>query len=311
MPVRNAAPFLKESMESIQNQTFTDWELLIINDHSTDKSEQIIADFARLDRRIQLLQNQGKGIIPALQTAFSQTKGLWITRMDADDCMPTNRLSIMLKKAEESPPLSVTTGLVAYFSSSEISPGYRTYEAWLNTINLSGTQWLNIYRECVIASPNWLISKKILLEMGGFSSLQYPEDYHLVLKWYQLGLHIQVVPEVTLHWREHPLRTSRLSDLYGQAAFFDLKIEAFLSHDWNHKELIVWGKNEKTRFTEKVLREHHVQHRVFELSEYEQTELYPEFQLLIGVYPEPKQRTEIIQYLEAIGRKEGQNFWFL
>ncbi len=311
MPVRNAAPFLKECLASIQNQTFTDWELLVVNDHSTDGSEVILTEYCIKDHRIKLLENTGIGIIPALETAFRHATGTLISRMDADDLMPPLRLEKMVGLGETVNKDSIITGLVKYIADSPVSPGYQAYEHWLNSINLAGDQWRNIYRECVIASPNWLIAKEVLERMGGFQSLRYPEDYHLVLKWYQLGLQVHTVPEVTLLWREHPNRTSRTSDHYNQKAFFDIKIREFITHDWNNEMLLLWGNNVKTKLTIQVLKENGVPYQIIESADYTVTVNFPKSQLLITVFPEESQRKEMISYLHTIDREEGGNFWFL
>lgn len=314
MPVRNAAPFLRDCIASIQNQSFTDWELIAVNDHSTDSSEALLTEFCLQDHRIKLLKNTGTGIIPALETAFQQATGEWVSRMDADDLMPPLRLEKMVKLLsciETHEENTVVTGLVSYFSNSPVSPGYQTYEQWLNSVNLGDEQWKNIYRECVIASPNWLIAKKILDKMGGFRSLRYPEDYHLVINWYQMGLTIRTVPEVTLLWREHPYRTSRTSDHYNQKAFFDLKIREFIAHDWNKEELLLWGNNVKTKLTIGVLKENGIPYRIIESADYQRTTHFPKAQLLITVFPEDEQRMTMVRYLRSIGREEGVDFWFV
>ncbi|WP_332911440.1 glycosyltransferase family 2 protein [Algoriphagus boritolerans] len=147
------------------------------------------------------------------------------------------------------------TGLVRYFSDQPVTDGYQAYERWINQINLSGVQFENIYRECVIASPNWMTRREVLDSIGGFAELRYPEDYDLVFRWYAYGVDFVVVPEVTLLWREHPKRTSRNSKNYSQSAFFDLKIGAFLRLDFRGDQLIIWGKNKKSRLISRILRE--------------------------------------------------------
>ena len=73
LPFKNAEPWLKETIESILQQTFTNWELICINDHSTDIGAKIIRDFK--DSRIQVIQNDGIGIIAALQWGLKSSQG--------------------------------------------------------------------------------------------------------------------------------------------------------------------------------------------------------------------------------------------
>jgi len=85
MPVFDAGSWLTNCLESIINQTEMDWELIAIDDFSTDNSFDILQQYSLKNDRIQIYKNQSKGIIPALQLAFQQSSGTYITRMDADD----------------------------------------------------------------------------------------------------------------------------------------------------------------------------------------------------------------------------------
>src|SRR5690606_41255660 len=80
-PFKNTTEFLAECLESIQNQTYSHWELLIIDDSSTDKSYQLVTDFAEQDKRIKLFKNPGEGILPALQFDIKIRSDTYITHM--------------------------------------------------------------------------------------------------------------------------------------------------------------------------------------------------------------------------------------
>ena len=95
MPVYNAQDFLIETIDSILNQSNSNWELLAVDDFSTDNSFQILQSFERKDSRIKAFKNAEKGIIPALQLAYIQSNGVLISRMDADDLMPIDKLKYL------------------------------------------------------------------------------------------------------------------------------------------------------------------------------------------------------------------------
>ncbi|MFT4834851.1 MAG: glycosyltransferase involved in cell wall biosynthesis [Marinoscillum sp.] len=311
MPVKNASLYLEACLDSIQNQTCNDWELIAIDDHSDDSSKEIIERRIERDSRIRCFKNDEVGIISALQMAISKTNGTYITRMDADDMMPKNRLELMLERIKEVPPKSVVTGLVKYVASEPISEGYLKYEHWLNNVNLTGTQWQNVYRECVIASPNWMIRKTELVEIGAFDDLSYPEDYDLVLRWYQNGFHINVIPEVTLNWREHPKRTSRTSANYDQNSFFKLKIESFIKHDLNEGELVIWGKNVKGKLAAEIFNRHHIPFHWHDLKDYKSIQEIHNAKLLVAVYPPKQELAKIEKYLSETNLEQGRDWWFL
>lgn len=92
LPVYNAAPFLKEAIDSIVNQIYTDWELIIINDGSTDSSEEIILDYT--DTRFRYYKNDANiGLIATLNKAIALSSGEYIARMDADDISLPDRFT--------------------------------------------------------------------------------------------------------------------------------------------------------------------------------------------------------------------------
>ena len=92
MPVYNAAHWLEACLESIINQTHTNFEVIAVDDFSTDNSLEILKKCSQQDDRIHYYQNSDKGIIPALQLALSKSTAELITRMDADDIMPPQKL---------------------------------------------------------------------------------------------------------------------------------------------------------------------------------------------------------------------------
>ena len=311
IPFKDAADWLEECLDSILDQTFADFEVIGIDDHSTDQSREIFEHYIKKDARFFLFQNPGNGIIPALEFAFSRSKGKMITRMDADDTMPERRLELMNNRLKRCDLRTVVTGKVLYFSEHEVSPGYLDYQSWLNDVNMHGDQYANIYRECVIASPNWLTYRENIELVGGFGSLSYPEDYDLAIKWYEKGVKFEAIQDLTLYWREHPGRISRNSNSYSQKAFFELKINAFLKLDYRGGPLAIWGKNPKSKLISKLLKRKGIAFEIQDLEDYESIEKLENPQLLVAVYPPEKERIEIQKYLMLIGMKEGTDWWWV
>lgn len=253
-PFRNAEAFIEETASSIFKQTHANWEWILINDHSEQNEISLLQEYLT-DPRVQVISNKGKGITDALISGFSLTKGDYVTRMDADDVMPENKLQILLENLL-SQEADIVTGKVNYFSSDgQISPGYQKYEKWLNERVDQQDFYREIYRECTLASGNWLMKREVLNECGGFEGLVYPEDYDLLFRWYENNLKIFGIQEVTHLWREHPLRTSKNSDDYGQRSFFDLKVNRFVQHDLEELPLVLNGTGTKGRLAAAILLE--------------------------------------------------------
>lgn len=257
-PYRNTEKYIRETALSILAQTHTDWEWILVNDHSVENELEILSDLLD-DPRIVLLENKGEGIVDALCTAFAQANGEYVTRMDADDVIPDFKLIRMLDFLQNG-EAEIVTGKVNYFSRTNfISPGYATYEKWLNERVDDQDFYSQIYRECSLASGNWMMSKSDLENCGGFTDLNYPEDYDLLFRWYEAGYAIKGLDLVSHLWRDHDLRTSKTSVHYQQKAFFSLKINRFVALDWDSKQqLIVNGTGQKGRLTAKLLMEKEV-----------------------------------------------------
>src|SRR5690606_32129080 len=93
MPVKNTSAYLEACLNSVLQQSEPNWELIAVDDHSTDDSKAILHKYAANDARIKVLENTAKGIIPALQLAYSKSSGECITRMDSDDIMVPEKLA--------------------------------------------------------------------------------------------------------------------------------------------------------------------------------------------------------------------------
>ena len=246
MPVKNADLFLDECIESIISQSYSNWELLAVNDNSTDETLEILKRFSTLDSRITAVNNQKNGIIEALKTGYNISKGGFITRMDADDVMPKIKLEKLQKLLIISGKGFVATGLVKYFSEKPLGNGYIKYEQWLNDLSSKGLNYSEIYKECPIPSPCWMMWKDDFELCGGFNSETYPEDYDLAFRMYQNKIQPKCSNEILHHWRDSENRASRINNNYKDNHFIPLKIKHFKDIDYNpNNQLYLWGAGKK------------------------------------------------------------------
>jgi len=314
LPFKNAAPWIEATIDSILNQTHANWELIAIDDHSGDDTRSKIGNFR--DSRIHVIQNTESGIIPALQIGLQKATGDFITRMDADDLMPEYKLETLLKYMQSG--RTVVTGKVKYFAEGEVSKGYQKYENWLNARINSNDHFNHIYRECVIASPNWLVAAEFLKKDEIFKQLKYPEDYDMTFLWRKYGYNVISVNEITHFWREHPARTSRNSEIYDQESFFNLKLNWFAKSE-KGKTLGVFGAGAKGKLAVSILKDH------FEITwfDHEYEKMNAPIQgytinnpadcrtdlLLIAVYPENLESLEHL--IASLDYKIGENAWYV
>ncbi len=246
IPAKNAEKYLHACINSIIVQTETDWECIVINDNSTDDTLAILEDFAQKDTRISVYSNPKSGVITALQLAFAKCSGTFIHRMDADDIMPLEKLAILKNNLLLNGKGYIATGKVAYFSETALGDGYKKYENWLNDLTAKGANFTELYKECVIASPCWMVYRTDFEACAGFNSDIYPEDYDLVFRFYKLGLKCIPCDVVLHHWRDYAIRSSRTSEHYADNRFIAIKCFYFLKLNYDrNRPLVVWGAGRK------------------------------------------------------------------
>jgi len=220
MPVKNAGAYLEDCINSVIKQSENNWELIAINDHSTDDSLNILNEFALKDERINVFTNIGEGIIDTLRLAYSKSIGNLITRMDADDLMAKNKLHLLKQKLVEVGTGYVATGLVKYFSENELGNGYKKYEQWLNHLT---------------------------------------KNHDLCFRFYKHNLKVAGVKEVLHYWRDYPTRTSRTDENYLDNRFLNLKLHYFLQLDYQpNKNLVLWGAGKKGKLIAKHLKKKNI-----------------------------------------------------
>ncbi|OUR90950.1 glycosyl transferase family 2 [Flavobacteriales bacterium 34_180_T64] len=255
-PFKNTASFLPECIESILNQSYTNWELLIIDDNSTDSSYEIVTRYAAIEPRIKCLKNDGHGILNALRLAFQNSNGPYITRMDSDDIMSLQKLELMLNDLQTYGKSHIALGLVKYFSAAGIGDGYSKYEKWLNNLTKSGINYSEIYKECVIPSPCWMIHRDDLITCDAFNPNNYPEDYDLTFRFYKHNMHCIPSQHVLHKWRDYNTRASRIDSNYAENHFLELKMRYFIElHFDATRPLTIWGAGQKGKTIAKILKE--------------------------------------------------------
>jgi len=254
-PFKNTEFFLAECLDSIISQTYTNWELLIVDDASADNSYDLVNSYSVKDERIKLMKNDGNGIIHALCLAFENSKGEYITRMDSDDVMAKNKLEVLVHSLMRYGKQHVAVGKVNYFSEEGISNGYERYEKWLNDLTQEGANYSEIYKECVIPSPCWMIHRDDLIICDAFNPNRYPEDYDLTFRFYKYGMKCIPCDQVLHHWRDYSTRTSRTNEHYAQNYFLDIKLHYFLELDYDSNRILtVWGAGFKGKHIAKMLK---------------------------------------------------------
>ena len=243
MAVQNEALYLEKCLDSILAQTWKNWELIAVNDHSTDRTWEIMLDYANKDKRIKVYQGKRHRLIPILQEAYTRCTGTLINRMDADDYMPDYKLDVLVGEWAKHGKGTVIAGGTSHFvEEGEVGEGFRRYDAWLNDVARRNAHYEEIYQECVIPSHCWIIHRIDLDRVGAFDPEVYPEDYDLCFRFYKEGLKIVGIDRILHHWRDHSVRISRTWDDYEDNRYFELKLKYFYEIDRDSdRSLVLWG----------------------------------------------------------------------
>lgn len=231
LPVYNAAATLPAAVESIVRQSFSDWELLLINDGSTDETQTVAEHFAAADKRIQLLSFTGnRGITAALNAGIEKAQGEYIARMDADDISHPARLQQQTQFLDAHPGIGLAGTLVSHGGDSNVQQGYALYIDWINSLATPETIFINRFIESPFAHPSVMFRKTIAARFGAYRHGDFPEDYELWLRWMSEGVQMARVPEVLLTWHDPPARLSRTDKRYRTEAFHHCKAQYLAEH---------------------------------------------------------------------------------
>ena len=194
LPVRNGAATVERAIASIRAQTFRDWELLVIDDHSADATPQILARVAHEESRLRILRSAAPGLVPALNTGLAAARGDLVARMDADDVAHPERLAAQSALLEAQPELGLVACQVDFGGDATAQAGYALHVAWLNQLITSEDIALNRFVESPLAHPSVMFRRTLAGTLGGYQNGHFPEDYELWLRWLDAGVKMAKVP---------------------------------------------------------------------------------------------------------------------
>ncbi len=222
--MRDGAAHLEEAAASLEAQTDGDFEVLAVDDGSTDATPELLCAWARRDRRVRVIRQEPLGIVAALERARREARGRFLARMDADDVSEPERFALQRALLEETPSLAGCGTWVRYFPRHRLRDGARRYETWLNGAATPAEVAREVFVECPLAHPTFFLRADAVETVGGYLDPGWPEDYDLVLRLWGAGLGLANVGRVLLHWREGKGRLSRTHRAYAADAFVACKV---------------------------------------------------------------------------------------
>lgn len=241
LPARNAEHTLREALTSLRGQTLTDWECILVDDASSDRTGQIARAFCAADARFRLYRRtKSHGIIPALNQAAREARAPYLARQDADDVSSPARLGKTLALLESSPRLGAVACRVRLFPREHIGPGWRAYGEWLNALVSPEEIAREIYVESPLPHPSVIMRAEAFEGCGGYRDRGWPEDYDLWLRMHAAGWQFAKPPEILYAWRHHEGRLTHGHPRYDPAAFLACKLH-HLGPRLEETAILIWG----------------------------------------------------------------------
>jgi len=242
LPCRNAVATLDEALDSVFRQTLTDFELVAVDDGSTDGSSELLEARAEKDARLRVVRLAPCGLIQALNTGLSACRAPLIARMDADDRSHPERLSEQVRLLEAEPALAAVGCLVEAFPAAEVRPGLTLYLEWLNGLTTPEALAREIYVESPLVHPSVMVRADWVRRVGGYEDHGWPEDYDLWLRMHAAGGSFAKVARVLFFWREHAGRLTHASPRYAIESFLQAKVHYLLRGPLAGRgSILIWG----------------------------------------------------------------------
>ena len=230
LPAYNTETTVARAINSIREQTFPDWELIIADDGSTDQTAEIAAQAARDDRRIRLHRCLHRGLVPTLNEAIELARGPFLAR---------------------NPQVSLVASQVRFGGDRSSAPGYAQYVDWTNTVLSAEEISMSRFIESPIAHPSVMYRREALAQSGGYRDTDWPEDYELWLRWLEAGMRFEKLNQSLITWNDSTDRLSRIHPRYRTEAFYACKCH-YLAR-WitrkneSDRQVMLWGAGRITR----------------------------------------------------------------
>lgn len=194
LPVYNGELFIAEAVTSILNQTYRNFELLVIDDGSTDQTFSILESLAMSDVRIRLHRRENRGLIATLNEGLALCTTELVARMDADDYAMPERLALQKAHMDAHPDIVVCgSGIQMYESGQLVEP---RCHAPFDVLCLFGSPFMH---------PTIMFRRSVIVKMGGYAAdMLAGEDYDLWCRLTAAGYRLDNLPQPLLRYREHP-----------------------------------------------------------------------------------------------------------
>ncbi len=254
LPVYNAASFLDACLTSLRRQTLRRFEVVAVDDGSSDGSSELLGRWVRRDPRVRLVRQPHRGLVEALNAGLDACRAPLVARMDADDLAHPRRLELQYRALRARPELDIVSCLVSHFPRRRVGGGFRVYERWLNSLRTHEAIFRERFIESPLPHPSVMVRRALLQEVGGYRDRGWPEDYDLWLRLAERGARFGKLPRRLLFWRQHTGRLTHRDQRYRVERFLQCKAYHLASGPLrNSHGAVLWGAGKTGRRLSKHL----------------------------------------------------------
>lgn len=194
LPVRDAAPYLTASLASLARQSFGDFEVIAVDDGSTDDSGEMLERAATRDPRVRVIHTPPRGLPAALNTGLEHARGDLIARHDGDDLSHRMRFERQHRYLREHPRTAVVGTRVRLFPDRAYAAGMRRWSDWHNRLLDHDAIANEILIDSPLAHGTAMIRRSWLERIGGWTERDWPEDLDLWLRLLARGARFTKLP---------------------------------------------------------------------------------------------------------------------
>jgi glycosyltransferase involved in cell wall biosynthesis len=242
LPVHQAEKTLEACLRSLARQRGVAFEIVAVDDGSTDGSLEILRTWAGRDSRLRVLSAGHHGLVSALNRGLTACTAPLVARMDADDASHPDRLRRQFVAMRNEPDVGVVSCRIQCVPRSRIAGGFRVFESWVNSLMDHEAMARERFVDVPVVHPSVVVRRSVLELAGGWRDLGWAEDHDLWLRLFEAGVRFAKVPETLLFWRDGPGRLTRTDPAYATREFLRLKAHFLARGPLVRREpVIIWG----------------------------------------------------------------------
>ncbi|WP_114937662.1 glycosyltransferase family 2 protein [Mucilaginibacter endophyticus] len=230
MPAYNAGKYIEASILSVLKQSYTDWELIIINDGSTDNTKEIVERYSKEDSRIKLINQVNQKMAAARNNGIKNSKGAWIAFLDSDDLWEPEKLSLQIQASKEYPTAGVIYSDGFIFNDHEQFNNLMPYPTFTGRLLSHDIMYQMQYQQNYIPVLSVIVKRSLVDTIGPqneervFSGC---EDWDYWLRIARVGADFYGLPQKLFYYRRHETNVSKnsVNMLLAQLAVFTKNYE--------------------------------------------------------------------------------------